>query len=364
MSIQGNQMKAVNHIGGIKIKGEKLIISGPCSAETEEQVMQTALQLGGLQKIDLLRAGIWKPRTRPNSFEGVGAEALPWLKNAGNAIGVPVCTEIANASHVEAALKAGIDVLWLGARTTVNPFSVQEIADALKGVDIPVMVKNPINPDLELWMGAIERIQLAGIKNITAVHRGFSSFEKTVYRNIPMWEIPIALKMRMPNIPIVCDPSHICGNRELLGSVTQKAMDLAMDGLMLESHMSPDDAWSDAAQQITPQVLGELLDGIVTRHELGYDTQELGQLEKFRSEIDQLDEKIIQIFSKRMEVAREIGAYKKENEITILQTGRWKEIHDARKSMATALGLSEPFIELLLTAIHKESIKQQNDVMN
>ncbi len=353
-----------NEIGGIKTKGNKLIISGPCSAETESQVMETAIQLGALNKIDLLRAGIWKPRTRPNSFEGVGAEALPWLKNAGNAIGVPVCTEIANASHVEAALKAGVDVLWLGARTTVNPFSVQEIADALKGVDIPVMVKNPINPDLELWMGGIERIQLAGIKNITAIHRGFSSFEKTVYRNVPMWEIPIELKLRMPNIPIVCDPSHICGKRELLASVSQKAMDLAMDGLMLESHINPTEAWSDAAQQVTPQVLGKLLAGIVSRHEIADSTEVLGQLEKYRSEIDLLDEKIIEVFSKRMDVAREIGKYKKANDITILQSNRWKEIYDARKAMATELGLNESFIEVLLTAIHKESIKQQNDVMN
>jgi chorismate mutase len=361
---QRNQMKVVNQIGGIICKGDKLIISGPCSAETEEQVMETAVQLGALQKIDLFRAGIWKPRTRPNSFEGVGEQALPWLKNAGDAIGVPVCTEIANALHVDAALKAGVDVLWLGARTTVNPFSVQEIADALKGVDIPVMVKNPINPDLELWMGAIERIQLSGIKNITAVHRGFSSFEKTVYRNVPMWEIPIELKLKMPSIPIVCDPSHICGNRDLLASVSQKAMDLAMDGLMLESHINPSEAWSDAAQQVTPKVLGELLSGIVARHEVADSIEIIGRLEKFRSEIDQLDEKIILEFSKRMEIAREIGRYKKENDITILQTDRWKEIYKARKSMAVELGLNESFIEVLLTAIHKESIKQQNDVMN
>lgn len=357
-------MKVATEIGGIKTKGNKLIISGPCSAETEEQMMETAIQLDKLNKVDLLRAGIWKPRTRPNSFEGVGEAALPWLKNAGDAIGVPVCTEIANATHVEAALKAGVDVLWLGARTTVNPFSVQEIADALKGVDIPVMVKNPINPDLELWMGGIERIQLAGINNITAVHRGFSSFEKTVYRNVPMWEIPIELKLRMPNIPIVCDPSHICGRRDLLASVSQKAMDLAMDGLMLESHINPTEAWSDAAQQITPKVLGELLQGIVSRHETADNTEVLGQLEKYRSEIDLLDEKIIEVFSKRMEIAREIGKYKKENDITILQTSRWKEIYDARKAMATELGLNESFVEVLLTEIHKESIKQQNDVMN
>lgn len=357
-------MTTENNIGGIKTKGSKLIISGPCSAETEEQMMETAVQLGELNKIDLLRAGIWKPRTRPNTFEGIGEKALPWLKNAGIAIDTPVCAEIANASHVDAALKAGIDVLWLGARTTVNPFSVQEIADALKGVDVPVMVKNPINPDLELWMGGIERIQLAGIKNITAVHRGFSSFEKTVYRNVPMWEIPIALKMRMPDIPIVCDPSHICGGRDLLAAVSQKAMDLAMDGLMIESHVNPAEAWSDAAQQITPSVLAELLKGIVTRHEAGDNNAILGKLEQFRSEIDRLDEKIIQVFASRMAVAREIGVHKKENDITILQTERWKEIHDARKEMATKLGLSESFIEVLLTAMHKESINQQNDVMN
>ncbi len=357
-------MNTSKEIGGIKTKGEKLIISGPCSAETEEQVHETAAQLKAINKVDLLRAGIWKPRTRPNSFEGVGGQGLVWLKAAGKAMGIPVCTEVANATHVEAALKNDIDVLWLGARTTVNPFSVQEIADALKGVDIPVMVKNPINPDMELWIGAIERIQLAGIQNISAIHRGFSSFDKTIYRNVPMWEIPIQLKLRMPEVPIICDPSHICGRRDLLESVSQKALDMAMDGLMLESHISPDDAWSDAAQQITPTQLEQLLNNLVARHEDAEDNEVLSVLEKFRSEIDQLDEKIIQVFSKRMEVARAIGSFKKENDITILQSNRWKEIYNARKSLAKELGLSESFIETLLTSVHHESIKQQNDVMN
>ena len=351
-------------IGGIQTKGEKLIISGPCSAETPEQMFETTRQLHDLGKVDLLRAGIWKPRTRPNSFEGVGAEGLKWLKDAGQEFNLPVCAEVANGSHVEQALKAGLDVLWVGARTTVNPFSVQEIADALKGVSMPIMVKNPINPDLELWLGAIERIQLAGIENVTAIHRGFSSFEKTIYRNVPMWEIPIQLKLRRPDLPIICDPRHICGRRDLLKSVSQKAMDLAMDGLMIESHISPEDAWSDAAQQITPKDLGTLLESLNARKVESRDLNFLSHLENLRSQIDQLDEKLIQTFAKRMEIAREIGMYKKENDITILQANRWKEIYEARKTLAQSLGLSESFIDTLLTSIHQESIKQQNDVMN
>jgi chorismate mutase len=357
-------MNINNHIGGIKAKHDKLFISGPCSAETEEQVHETVKQLADIGKIDLIRAGIWKPRTRPNSFEGVGEIGLKWLKEAGDEVGLPVCTEVANASHVEMSLKAGVDVIWLGARTTVNPFSVQEIANALKGVNIPVMIKNPINPDLELWIGAIERIQLAGIENISAIHRGFSSFEKTVYRNVPMWEIPIELKVKRPDIPFICDPSHICGRRDLLESVAQKALDLAMDGLMIESHITPESAWSDAAQQITPRQLGLLITNLIPRTEDSSDFEFTSQLEKFRSEIDQLDEKLVQLFAKRMEIARSIGTFKKENNITILQTNRWKEIYNARKKLAMDLGLSESFIDLLLTSIHQESIKQQNDVMN
>lgn len=352
------------NIGGIPSKTEKLIISGPCSAETELQVHETVKRLAKTQKIDVIRAGIWKPRTRPNAFEGVGKVGLEWLVDAGKEMSLPVAVEVANAQHVNEALESGVDILWLGARTTVNPFSVQEIANALEGVNIPVMVKNPINPDLELWMGAIERLHLKGIENIIAIHRGFSSYQKSIYRNDPMWEIPIQLKLKLPEIPIICDPSHITGRRDLLSLVSQKAFDLDMSGLMIESHITPDEAWSDAAQQITPEVLNELLENLVLRNASASNLEQLGFLEKMRTQIDTLDEEIIQLFGKRMDVAKEIGRFKKENNITILQTERWKEIYNARKEMAEKLGLSVEFIEILLTTIHQESIKQQNKVMN
>ncbi|MEN7546960.1 3-deoxy-7-phosphoheptulonate synthase [Rapidithrix thailandica] len=267
----------------LKGKGP-VIISGPCSAETEEQLIRTANLLAATEKVDLLRAGIWKPRTRPNSFEGVGEEGLKWLKNASEETGKPVCTEVANAKHTELALKHGIDVLWIGARTTVNPFSVQEIADALKGVDIPVMVKNPVNPDLELWIGALERINQAGITRLAAIHRGFSSYEKTKYRNQPKWVLPVELKQRFPELPMLCDPSHIAGSRDIISQVSQKALDFGMEGLMVESHFAPDKAWTDAKQQITPEVLKQVLASLTTVKDV---VKQVGQ------EMYKVDEKVM-----------------------------------------------------------------------
>jgi chorismate mutase len=305
---------------GLNIK-KPFIVSGPCSCETEEQMTETAVRLKD-QGISALRAGIWKPRTRPGMFEGIGKSGLQWLVNAAKEINLPATVEVATGQHVEDALKAGIDILWVGARTTVNPFSVQEVADALSGVDIPVMVKNPINPDLQLWMGGIERINKAGIKRIGAIHRGFSSYEKTKYRNKPMWELPIELRRLNPELPIIVDPSHICGARDLLQSVAQKAFDLDFDGLMIESHRDPDNAWSDAAQQVTPERLGE------------------------------------------MYIARQIGEFKRDNGITILQTNRWDEIINDRADKAAQKELTRQFIVDMMEAIHQESIRHQTKIMN
>jgi chorismate mutase len=338
-----------------------VIISGPCSAETEEQVMQTALGLKD-KGIDVLRAGIWKPRTRPNTFEGMGKEALPWLKAAGKAIGKPVSVEVASKDHVFECLKAGIDILWIGARTTVNPFAVQEIADAVNGVDIPVIVKNPINPDLSLWMGAIERINLAGITKIAALHRGFSSYEKTQYRNQPKWEIPIELRRLNPSLPIFCDPSHICGERTLLEKVSQKALDLDFDGLMLEAHINPDEAWSDASQQVTPERLGEILANIVVRHHGS--PEELTELEQMRHNIDRIDNYMLELMAERMEIAESIGEYKRKQGVTILQTSRWDEIVKDRVKTGRSKELTEIFVKEMFEAIHQESIRKQTEIMN
>ena len=344
--------------------GRPAIISGPCSAETEDQVVSTARALKATAKVDILRAGIWKPRTRPNSFEGVGEEGLRWLVSAGKETGLPVATEVANARHTEEALKHGVDILWVGARTTVNPFSVQEIADALRGVDIPVMVKNPLNPDLELWIGALERINQAGITKLAAIHRGFSSFEKTSYRNVPKWEYPIDLKRKLPELPIVCDPSHIAGNRDLISMISQKALDLEMDGLMIESHLSPDEAWSDAKQQITPANLNRLLSELIIRNKTTENQEFTDRLVELRHQIDEIDEEIFQKLGNRMKIAVEIGRYKRDNQVTILQVNRWDELMKQRKNMAGALGLSNEFTDKLLKIIHKESIGQQTKVMN
>jgi len=340
------------------------IISGPCSAETEEQLIETAKQLVKHNSIDCLRAGIWKPRTRPNSFEGVGEIGLKWLKLAGKEINLPVTTEVANAKHVELALKNGIDILWIGARTTANPFSVQEIADALKGVDVSVMIKNPINPDLQLWIGAIERIFQADIKDVKVIHRGFSNYEKSPFRNNPKWEIPIELMRLFPNTPIICDPSHIAGKRDLIEMICQKAMDLEMSGLMIESHISPDEAWSDAEQQITPKRLQEVLSSLVIRQTAIQDNDLKDKLNVLRTKIDIIDEEIINQLAKRMEIVSKIGSHKSNNNVTILQAKRWEKIILNRKEVARELGISEEFIEKILKTIHEESINLQTNILN
>lgn len=336
-----------------------LVIAGPCSAETEEQVMETARQLAS-RGIKIFRAGIWKPRTKPGGFEGVGVEGLPWLKEVKQETGMYVATEVATAKHVFEALKAGIDILWIGARTTANPFAMQEIADALKGVDIPVLVKNPVNPDLELWIGALERINQAGLKRLAAIHRGFSSYDKKIYRNLPQWHIPIELRRRIPNLPILCDPSHIGGKRELVAPLCQQAMDLGFDGLIVESHCNPDKAWSDAAQQVTPDILDYILNLLVIR-ETNQSTENLNEL---RKQIDECDDELIQILGKRMRVAREIGTYKKEHDMTILQTGRYNEILEKRGSQGALCGMDADFIKKVFEAIHEESVRQQMEIIN
>lgn len=341
-----------------------LIISGPCSAETEQQMQSTAQQLAKTGKVHALRAGIWKPRTRPNAFEGVGERGLEWLKAAGMETGLPVTTEVANAQHVELCLKHGIDILWIGARTTVNPFSVQEIANALRGVDIPVFVKNPVNPDIQLWIGALERINQAGIKRIAAIHRGFSSFEKMPFRNAPMWELPIELKTICPELDIICDPSHIAGNRELLALISQKALDLDMAGLMIESHITPESALSDAAQQVTPAKLSAIIAELTVRTSAPQTREQHNQLDELRAIIDGIDEELVRKLFARMQVVEKIGEYKRDNNITILQIKRWEEILSTRSHLAKALGLNEEFIRKFLQLIHKESIRKQTDVMN
>lgn len=345
-------------------KKAPIIISGPCSVESEKQVLQTAIEVSKLENVSILRGGIWKPRTRPNSFEGVGEEGLKWLKQAGLEVGLPVATEVANAEHVEACLKNGIDILWVGARTTVNPFSVQEIADALKGVDIPVFVKNPITPDLNLWVGALERINAVGINKIAAIHRGFSSFDKSSYRNEPMWEIPIELKLMCPDLPIFCDPSHIAGAKDLLPYVAQKALDMDMNGLMIESHINPSVAKSDANQQVNPSELKELLNSLVLRKVASQNEEFINQLEQLRSIIDELDEELINKFSSRMAIIEKIGEYKHENNVTILQLERWEQILKKRSFLANKVGLSDDFIKKMLELVHQESIRVQTEVMN
>ncbi len=337
-------------------------IAGPCSAETEEQVMAVAHGLAPLG-IDLFRAGVWKPRTRPGAFEGVGAAALPWLRRVKQETGLRTTIEVANANQVYEALKHGVDVLWIGARTTVNPFSVQEIADALRGVDVPVLVKNPVNPDLDLWMGAIERIQQAGVTRIGAIHRGFSAYAKSRFRNAPYWEIPIELRRRMPELPLICDNSHICGNREDLLEVAQQALDLNYDGLMTEVHPAPDTAWSDAKQQITPFTYGELLSRLIVRRESTDNAEFLEHIENLRHKIDEVDLELLNLLARRMRFAEDIGRYKQRNNISILQTTRWNEILEKGFAQGQQRGLSDDFVEKFLSAIHQESIAHQQSVM-
>lgn len=341
-----------------------LIISGPCSAETEEQVLTTAKQLAETDKVDVMRAGIWKPRTRPGSFEGIGTKGLAWLQKAREITNIPWAVEVATAKQVEDALHFDVDVLWIGARTTVNPFSVQEVADALRGVDVPVLIKNPINPDLELWIGAVERVAKAGIKNIGLIHRGFSSYGNTDYRNAPMWHLAIEMKRRHPELMMINDPSHIAGRRDVLLDVAQKAIDLDFDGLIIESHIDPDNAWSDAKQQITPQRLAEMLNTIVWRKE-DINNEELhNNMEKLRQQINHLDDELLQLLGQRMKIADKIGTYKKENNITILQTNRWNAILERAYVKGEKLGLSKEFITKYFDAVHMESINHQNKIMN
>lgn len=340
-----------------------VLIAGPCSAETEEQVIQTAARLFRTGKVDVLRAGIWKPRTRPGAFEGIGAKGLPWLQKAKELTGLPVAVEVAKASHVELCLEFGIDILWIGARTTVNPFAVQEIADALKGTDKPVLLKNPINPDLALWLGGMERLQNAGLTKLGAIHRGFSFSGEKIYRNRPQWQIAIDFKTAMPDIMMINDPSHICGRRDLLQKVAQKAMDLNFDGLIIESHITPDTAWSDAAQQITPEVYGQLISDLIIRDIDPKDHKERTKLDRLRKEIDILDDEIMNVLASRMKIAREIGQYKKENNMTILQTDRWQEILNKFVERGLQNGLTEEFITRVIKSIHDESIEQQERVM-
>lgn len=341
-----------------------LIISGPCSAETEAQVLETARLLAATGKVDMLRAGIWKPRTRPGSFEGVGAKGLSWLAQAKKQTGLPTTVEVATGKQVEDALHFDVDVLWIGARTTVNPFSVQEVADALKGIDVPVLIKNPINPDLELWTGAVERVAKAGIKNIGLIHRGFSSYGNTEYRNAPMWHLAIEMKRRNPEMMLICDPSHISGRRDILLDVSQKSVDLDYDGLMIESHIDPDKAWSDAKQQITPDALAKLLDKIQWRVETIDEKTFVVALDRLREQINHIDDELLQLLGQRMKIADSIGEYKKSNGITILQTSRWNEILERALAKGEKLGLSKEFIIKYFDAVHMESINHQNKIMS
>ena len=341
-----------------------LLIAGPCSAESEEQILDVASRLKKTKRISFLRAGIWKPRTRPNMFEGMGEIALEWLRTAKEQTGLPIATEVATVEHVELALKYGVDMLWIGARTSVNPFSVQSIADSLRGTGVSVLVKNPVNPDVQLWIGAMERINKAGIKKLAAVHRGFSSHEKSVFRNAPVWSIPIELKLACPNLPLICDPSHICGNTELIPFIAQKALDMDMDGLMIECHNNPAIALSDAKQQVTPDRYAKLISDLILRSVKPLKTDTWGQLEEYRKEIDSLDDDIIQKLSLRMRASEKIGRYKKDNDVKILQTGRWSELIVRRIELAKAMGVSEEFIKKFLDLIHQESINIQTKIMN
>lgn len=338
-----------------------LVIAGPCSAETEEQVLAVAHALKN-SDVTIFRAGIWKPRTRPGGFEGVGEIGLKWLQKAKEETGLLVAVEVANAQHVKLALQYDVDVLWIGARTTVNPFAVQEIADALKNSNKIVLLKNPVNPDLSLWIGGIERLQKAGIQKLGVIHRGFSTYEKTKYRNNPEWQIPIELHSKFPNLPLICDPSHITGKRNMIQEVSQQALDLSYDGLMIETHCNPDTAWSDAAQQITPEVLKQLFVDLKVRKVFDETTDFNSRLTNLRTQIDELDSKLITILANRMQIADAIGQVKKEKNVAVLQSNRWNEVLRRMIAEGEGKGLSEEFILKLYKAIHQESIVHQEKV--
>lgn len=348
--------------GLIKNTQRPLVIAGPCSAETEEQVLETARGLKE-QGVEIFRAGIWKPRTRPNSFEGVGSVGLEWLRRVKEETGMLTSTEVANFKHVYEALRAGVDILWIGARTSANPFAMQEVADALKGVDIPVFIKNPVNPDVDLWIGAVERVKGAGINRIGVIHRGFSTFEKSRFRNIPQWQLAIEFHRRMPDVPMLCDPSHISGCTDFLQEISQKALDLNYDGLIVESHCNPKEAWSDAKQQVTPIELKELLSKLILR-KVDVNPSEMETLEDLRVKIDKFDEQLLKTLDERMKVAEAIGRYKKEYNITILQPSRWDEIINKIVEKAAKYNLSEEFVTAMFKSIHQESINKQNAIMN
>ena len=338
-----------------------LLIAGPCSAETEEQVIRTATELAA-NGVKIFRAGIWKPRTKPGGFEGVGAEGLQWLKKVKELTGMYTSTEVATKQHVEEALAAGIDILWIGARTSANPFAMQEIADALQAAnaDVPVLIKNPVNPDLELWIGAVQRIYNAGIRRIGAIHRGFSAYGKHLYSNLPQWHIPIELRRRLPNLPIICDPSHIGGKRELVSSISQQAIDMGFDGLIIESHCDPECAWSDKGQQIKPDVLNFVVNTLVHRDK-SHSTENLSLL---RQQIDALDNELLEVLNKRMRVSREIGQFKKEHRMPIVQAQRYDDIIQSRVKLAMDMGMSGDFMKSVLAAIHEESVRQQIEILN
>ena len=340
-------------------KERPFVIAGPCSAETEEQVITTAHQLAS-RGCRIYRAGVWKPRTKPGGFEGNGEQALPWLQRVKQETGMLVATEVATPEHVELALKYGIDILWVGARTSANPFAMQALADSLRGTDAVVFVKNPVNPDLELWIGAMERINQAGITRMAAIHRGFSSYDNKIYRNAPTWQIPIELRRRIPNLPIICDPSHIGGRRELIAPLCQQAMDLGFDGIIVESHCSPDEAWSDAKQQVTPDVLDYILGLLVIRD--GSVTTE--GIHELRKQIDELDNQLMELLAKRMRVCREIGQYKKEHNMTVLQTVRYNEIQNKRGAQGALCGMDPDFVRKIFEEVHEESVRQQMEIIN
>ncbi|QIA09852.1 chorismate mutase [Draconibacterium halophilum] len=341
-----------------------LLISGPCSLETEEQTMETARLLAKDKRVFVFRGGVWKPRTRPGSFEGVGSIGLKWLQQVKEETGLPVGTEVANAQHTEEALKAGLDVLWIGARSTASPFVVQEIADVVKGSDAVVMIKNPVNPDVQLWMGAVERIHQAGIKNIVGIHRGFTPFRETKYRNYPNWKTFIELKRLLPNLPVICDPSHIAGTREYLFEISQKAFDMGMEGLMLESHRDPSCALSDAGQQLTPADLGKLLDKLVIRYENASNPDFDNQLDVLRNRIDAIDAELLETLASRVQIVRQIGEYKRDNNVTALQINRWTQLMDNRVKLGKGMDVNETFVKTLFQLIHEDSVRMQTEIMD
>jgi chorismate mutase len=341
-----------------------LLISGPCSLETEKQALDTAKLLANDKRVFVYRGGVWKPRTRPGMFEGVGSVGLKWLQLVKQETGLPVGTEVANAQHTEEALNAGLDVLWIGARSTASPFVVQEIADVVKGSNAVVMVKNPVNPDVQLWMGAIERVHQAGIKNIVAIHRGFTPFKETKYRNYPNWQTVIELRRLMPNLPIICDPSHIAGKREYLFEISQKAFDMGLEGLMIESHIDPSCALSDAAQQLTPADLAKLLDRLVIRHESANNPEFENQLDVLRNRIDAIDVELLETLSSRVEIVKQIGRYKKDNNVTALQINRWAQLMEDRVNLGKKLQLNDTFVKILFQLIHEDSVRMQTEIMD